>query len=147
MHPSILASHLGGFFSPQASPSGTIYPMVGVPSMCPPPPINLWQHSTLHPHLRTHSEPSCTATFGHAHLSRPASCSRELQYGPCLVSGMGHETEFVIKGASSTCWLAHQSLWPTDYWRQCQSQVGAQVRDGWIQCVQCRGFGVRMETD
>src|SRR5260221_4340929 len=80
-------------------------------------------------------------------LSRPASCSRELWYGPCLVSGMGHETEFMIKGVSSTCWLAHQSLWPMDYWRQCQSQVGAQVRDGRIQCVQHRGFGVRMEMD
>src|SRR5260221_9833022 len=69
MHLSILASHLGGFFSPQASPSGTIYPMVGVPSMCPPPPINLRQYSTLHLHPCTCSEPSCTATLGHAHPS------------------------------------------------------------------------------
>src|SRR5258705_4217854 len=51
-------------FSPQTSPSGIIYPIVGVTSMCPPPPINLWQYSTLHPHPHTHSEPSCTATFG-----------------------------------------------------------------------------------
>src|SRR5258708_36442611 len=80
-------------------------------------------------------------------VSRPVSHSRELWYGPCLASRKGHKTEFVIKGASSTCWLAHQSLWPMDYWRWCQSQVGAQVRDGWIQCVQHRGFGVRMETD
>ena len=48
-------------------------------------------------------------------LSRPASCSRELQYGSCLASGMGHKTEFMIEGTSSTCWLAHQSLWPLDY--------------------------------
>src|SRR6266436_1074457 len=27
-------------FSPQTSPSGTIYPMVGVPSMCPPHPFS-----------------------------------------------------------------------------------------------------------
>src|SRR5258707_11763507 len=80
-------------------------------------------------------------------VSRPASCSRELQYGPCSVGREGHELEFVIKGASSTCWLAHQSLWPTDYWRWCQSQVGAQVGDGRIQCIQCRGFRVRMEMD
>src|SRR5258707_15044529 len=41
--------------------------LVGALTMCPPPPINLQQHSTLHPHLHTHSEPSCTATFGCAH--------------------------------------------------------------------------------
>src|SRR5260221_8681431 len=39
--------------------------MVGAP-LCAhhTPPINLWQYSTLHPHPHTHSEPSCTATFG-----------------------------------------------------------------------------------
>src|SRR5258708_16429126 len=80
-------------------------------------------------------------------LSRPASRSRELWYGPCSASRMGHKMEFVIKGASSTCWLAHQSLWPTDYWKWCQSQDGAQVRDRQIQCVQRRGIGVRTEID
>src|SRR6266436_3033506 len=43
--------------------------LVGALTMCPPPPINLRQHSALHLHLRTHSEPSCTATFGCAHPS------------------------------------------------------------------------------
>src|SRR5260221_14539179 len=33
---SIHVSHCLEDFSPQTSPSGTIYPMVGVPSMCPP---------------------------------------------------------------------------------------------------------------
>src|SRR5260221_2017349 len=62
--PSNHVSHCLEEFSPQTSPSGISYPMVGVPSMCPPPPINLWQYSTLHPHPCTCSEPSCTATFG-----------------------------------------------------------------------------------
>src|SRR5258707_656135 len=56
-------------FSPQTSPSGIIYPMVGIPSMCPPPPINLRQYSRLHPHPHTRSEPGCTATFGRARPS------------------------------------------------------------------------------
>src|SRR5258708_28773524 len=43
--------------------------LVGALTMCPPPPINLWQYSTLHLHLCTHAEPSCTATFGCAHSS------------------------------------------------------------------------------
>src|SRR5258708_38900011 len=46
---------------------------------------------------------------------------------------------------SSTCWLAHWSLWPMDYWKWCQSQVGTQVRDRQRQCIQCREFRVRME--
>src|SRR5258708_31714405 len=33
---SIHVSHCLEEFSPQTSPSGIIYPMVGVPSMCPP---------------------------------------------------------------------------------------------------------------
>ncbi len=33
-------SHCLEEFSPQNSPSGTIYPMVGVPSMCPPHPFS-----------------------------------------------------------------------------------------------------------
>src|SRR5258708_11044773 len=38
--------------------------LVGALTMCPPPPINLWQYSALHLPLLTHSEPGCTATFG-----------------------------------------------------------------------------------
>src|SRR5258708_25307943 len=37
---SIHVSHCLEEFSPQTSPSGTIYPMVGVPSMCPPHPFS-----------------------------------------------------------------------------------------------------------
>src|SRR5258708_12071319 len=63
-------------FSSQTSPSGISYPMVGVPSMCPPPPINLWQYSTLHLHPCTRSQPGCTATLGHACPSMfPIACS------------------------------------------------------------------------
>src|SRR5258708_38445308 len=40
MCPSIHVSHCLEEFSPQTSPSGTIYPMVGVPSMCPPHPFS-----------------------------------------------------------------------------------------------------------
>src|SRR5258705_2590717 len=36
---SIHVSHCLEEFSPQTSPSGIIYPMVGVPSMCPPHPF------------------------------------------------------------------------------------------------------------
>src|SRR5258707_7732566 len=38
--PSIHVSHCLEEFSPQTSPSGIIYPMVGVPSMCPPHPFS-----------------------------------------------------------------------------------------------------------
>src|SRR5258708_2715132 len=54
--------------------------------MCPPPPINLWQHSTLHPHLRTHSEPGCTATFGHACPSMFPFAWRNFHHKPALVA-------------------------------------------------------------
>src|SRR5258708_20850096 len=37
---TIHVSHCLEEFSPQTSPSGTIYPMVGVPSMCPPHPFS-----------------------------------------------------------------------------------------------------------
>src|SRR5260221_72307 len=73
-------SHCLEEFSPQTSPSGISYPMVGVPSMCPPPPINLWQYSTLHLHPCTCSEPGCTATFGHAW--------RNFHHKPALVAPM-----------------------------------------------------------
>src|SRR5258708_1844240 len=38
--PSNHVSHCLEEFSPQTSPSGIIYPMVGVPSMCPPHPFS-----------------------------------------------------------------------------------------------------------
>src|SRR5258708_25591176 len=46
---------------------------------------------------------------------------------------------------SSTCWLAHQSLWSMDYWTRCWSQVRTQVGDGQRQCIQHREFRVRTE--
>src|SRR5258707_2183028 len=73
-------------FSPQTSPSGTIYPMVGVPSMCPPPPINLWQYSTLHLHPCTCSEPGCTATLGHACPSMFPIAWRNFHHKPARVA-------------------------------------------------------------
>src|SRR5260221_13886571 len=59
-------SHCLEEFSPQTSPSGISYPMVGVPSMCPPHPFNLFQYSTLHLHLFFHSKRPCTALAAHA---------------------------------------------------------------------------------
>src|SRR5260221_1634732 len=74
---SIHGSHCLEEFSPQTSPSGISYPMVGVPSMCPPPPINLRQYSTLHLHPHTHSEPGCTPTLGRACPSNVSHCLEE----------------------------------------------------------------------
>src|SRR5258708_386729 len=54
--------------------------------MCPPPPINLWQHSTLHLHLCTHSEPGCTATFGCARPSMFPFAWRNFHHKPALVA-------------------------------------------------------------
>src|SRR5258705_7775349 len=54
--------------------------------MCPPPPINLWQYSTLHLHLHTHSKPGCTATFGHAHPSMFPIAWRTFHHKPALVA-------------------------------------------------------------
>src|SRR5260221_6200805 len=65
MCPSNHVSHCLEEFSPQTSPSGISYPMVGVPSMCPPPPINLWQYSTLHPHPCTHAPTPSPAALPH----------------------------------------------------------------------------------
>src|SRR5258708_19803461 len=64
-------SHCLEEFSPQTSPSGISYPMVGVPSMCPPSPINLWQYSTLHPHplrarLPSHLRPCLSIPLPHS---------------------------------------------------------------------------------
>src|SRR5258708_3264373 len=52
----------------------------------PPPPINLQQHSALHPHLCTHSEPGCTATFGCAHPSMFPIAWRTFHHKPALVA-------------------------------------------------------------
>src|SRR5258707_4891815 len=104
MCPSNHVSHCLEEFSPQTSPSGIIYPMVGVPSMSPPPPINLRQYSTLHPHPHTRSEPSCTATLGCAHPSMFPIAWRNFHHKPALV-------------ASSILWLeyllcAHHTHFP-----------------------------------
>src|SRR5260221_13600801 len=56
-------SHCLKEFSPQTSPSGISYPMVGVPSMCPPPPITLFQSSTLHLHPPTLPTPPLHTTL------------------------------------------------------------------------------------
>src|SRR5258707_7159062 len=79
-------SHCLEDFSPQTSPSGISYPMVGVPSMCPPPPINLRQYSTLHLLPHTCSEPGCTATFGHACPSMFPIAWRNFHHKPALVA-------------------------------------------------------------
>src|SRR5258706_15989487 len=60
---SIHVSHCLEELSPQTSPSGISYPMVGVPSMYPPPPINLQQYSTLHLHPHTFSTPAPPASL------------------------------------------------------------------------------------
>src|SRR6266446_10549670 len=77
--PSIHVSHCLEEFSPQTSPSGIIYPMVGVPSMCPPHPFSHFPTSghpcgpaflptwPLHG-LRT---TSCTLLCTSAHLCTP----------------------------------------------------------------------------
>src|SRR5258707_3275934 len=79
--------------------------MVGVPSMCPPPPINLWQYSTLHPHLHTRSEPGCTATLGRACPSMFPIAWRNFHHKPALVASFilwleyllcAHHTHFPI---------------------------------------------------
>src|SRR5258705_2000438 len=84
--PSNHVSHCLEEFSPQTSPSGISYPMVGVPSMCPPHPINLSQYSRLHLHPHILSEPGFTATLGHAHPSMfPIAC-RNAPLKPALVA-------------------------------------------------------------
>src|SRR5258707_8410689 len=83
-------------FSPQTSPSGTIYPMVGVPSMCPPPPINPQQYSTLHLHPRPRSEPSCTATLGRACPSMFPIAWRNFHHKPALVASFILWLEYLL---------------------------------------------------
>src|SRR5258708_17144125 len=58
-------SHCLEEFSPQTSPSGTSYPMVGVPSMCPPPPFNHCPTSTHHPHPPPPPPPALTPPHPH----------------------------------------------------------------------------------
>src|SRR5258708_6736440 len=60
--------------------------LVGALTMCPPPPINLRHHSTLHPHLCTHSEPGCTATCGCACPSMFPFAWRNFHHKPALVA-------------------------------------------------------------
>src|SRR5258708_8278933 len=54
--PSIHVSHCLEEFSPQTSPSGAIYPMVGEPSIPPPPPFS---------HFPTSRHPCGPALFCH----------------------------------------------------------------------------------
>src|SRR5258708_8718854 len=92
-------------FSPQTSPSGTIYPMVGVPSMCPPPPINLRQYSTLHLHPHTRSEPGCTATLGRARPSMFPIAWTNFHHKPALVASFILWLEYLL--------CAHHTPFPT----------------------------------
>src|SRR5260221_684307 len=90
--PSNHVSHCLEEFSPQTSPSGISYPMVGVPSMCPPPPFNLFQNSTLPPQPHSHSTPplptifttSCPPLFPSAHLCAPLHTPAHLCASPFL---------------------------------------------------------------
>src|SRR5258708_27911109 len=63
--------------------------MVGAP-LCAhhTPPINLRQYSTLHPHPHTHSEPSCTATFGCAHPTMFPIASSTFHPNPPLLPSL-----------------------------------------------------------
>src|SRR5260221_1158041 len=79
--------------------------LVGALTMCPPPPINLWQYSTLHPHPHTHSKPGCTATFGCACPSMFPIAWRIFHHKPALVASFilwleyllcAHHTHFPI---------------------------------------------------
>src|SRR5258708_1504440 len=83
-------------FSSQTSPSGISYPMVVVPSMCPPATINLRQYSTLHPHPCTRSEPGCTATLGHAHPSMFPIAWRNFHHKPALVASFILWLEYLL---------------------------------------------------
>src|SRR5260221_14660114 len=62
--------------------------MVGVRSMCQPPPIILRQYCTLHLHLRTCSEPGCTATLGRACPSMFPIAWRNFHHKPALVASV-----------------------------------------------------------
>src|SRR5258708_15595362 len=78
--------------------------LVGALTMCPPPPINLQQHSALHLHLCAHSEPGCTATFGHAHCRRDIS----LVYNPPIGMSFGPwniSQSLPVKGATTNAFF------------------------------------------
>src|SRR5258708_10119235 len=84
--PSIHVSHCLEDFSPQTSPSGTIYPMVGVPSMCPPHQFSQFLTS--------------------GHLCRPAFCLP----GPSwLVHHLVHPSAHLC---TPPCTFAHPSTHP-----------------------------------
>src|SRR5260370_35730650 len=67
-------------------PQRPSFQLVGAPIMCPPPPINLQQYSTLHPHPCTRSEPGCTATLGCACPSMFPIAWRNFHHKPALVA-------------------------------------------------------------
>src|SRR5260221_7788663 len=71
--------------------------MVGAP-LCAhhTPPINLRQYSTLHPHPCTHSEPSCTATFGCAHPTMFPIAWRNFHHKPALVASVILWLEYLL---------------------------------------------------
>src|SRR5258708_1439641 len=78
--------------------------LVGALTMCPPPPINLQQHSTLHPHLHAHSEPGCTATFGCACPSMFPFAWRNFHHKPALVAPIILWLEYFL--------CAHHTIFP-----------------------------------
>src|SRR5258707_9355973 len=78
--------------------------LVGALTMCPPPPINLQHHSTLHPHLCAHSEPSCTATCGCAHPSMFPFAWRNFHHKPALVAPIILWLEYFL--------CAHHTIFP-----------------------------------
>src|SRR5260221_684306 len=71
--------------------------MVGAP-LCAhhTPPINLWQYSTLRLHLCTHSEPSCTATFGCACPTMFPIAWRNFHHKPALVASVILWLEYLL---------------------------------------------------
>src|SRR5258708_29805428 len=72
--------------------------------MCPPPPINLQQHSLLPPHLHAHSGPGCTATFGCAHPSMFPFAWRNFHHKPALVAPIILWLEYFL--------CAHHTIFP-----------------------------------
>src|SRR5258708_1385929 len=78
--------------------------LVGALTMCPPPPINLRHHSTLHPHLCTHSEPGCTATCGCACPSMFPFAWRNFHHKPALVAPIILWLEYFL--------CAHHTIFP-----------------------------------
>ena len=99
--------------------------LVGALTMCPPPPINLQQYSTLHLHLCTHSEPGCTATFRCAHPSMFPIAWRTSYHKPALVAPFilwleyplcAHHTNFPNFQLLGTCADLHRPAflptWP-----------------------------------